>query len=40
VESFFHGEWLTHAPLAVVSGLVTAAGALARTDSRTTEEPH
>jgi Na+/melibiose symporter-like transporter len=39
VESFFHGERITYALLAVVVGLVTAAGALTLTDSRTTEEP-
>jgi hypothetical protein len=40
VESFFHGERITYALLAVVVGLVTTAGALTHTDSRTTEEPH
>ena len=39
VESFFHGERITYALLAFVVGLVTAAGALTLTDSRTTEEP-
>ena len=38
VESFFHGERVTYAVLAVVVGVVTAAGALTLTDSRTTEE--
>ncbi|MFF4344230.1 MFS transporter [Kitasatospora sp. NPDC001540] len=38
VTSFFHGERITYAVLAVVVGLVTAAGALTLTDSRSTEE--
>src|SRR4051794_22032970 len=38
VESFFRGERITYAVLAVVVGLVAAAGALTLTDSRTTEE--
>ena len=38
VDSFFHGERITYAVLAVVVGLVTAAGALTLTDARTTEE--
>ena len=38
VESFFHGERITYAVLAVVVGLVTAFGALTLTDARTTEE--
>jgi MFS family permease len=38
VASFFHGERITYAVLAVVVGLVTAAGARTLTDSRTTEE--
>jgi MFS family permease len=38
VESFFHGERITYAVLAVVVGIVTAAGALTLTDSRTTDE--
>ncbi|MFD6533102.1 MFS transporter [Streptomyces sp. NPDC060184] len=39
VASFFHGERITYAVLAVVVGLISAAGALTLTDSRTTEEP-
>ncbi|MDA0160796.1 MFS transporter [Solirubrobacter ginsenosidimutans] len=39
VASFFHGERITYAVLAVVVGLVAAAGALTLTDSHTTEEP-
>jgi EmrB/QacA subfamily drug resistance transporter len=39
VESFFHGERITYGLLAVVVGLITAAGALTLTDARTTEEP-
>jgi EmrB/QacA subfamily drug resistance transporter len=39
VASFFHGERITYGILAVVVGLVTAAGALTLTDSRSTEEP-
>ena len=38
VASFFHGERITYAVLAVVVGLVTAGGALSLTDSRTTED--
>ncbi|MFI0966235.1 MFS transporter [Streptomyces sp. NPDC021080] len=38
VASFFHGEQIIYALLAVVVGLVTAGGALSLTDSRTTEE--
>jgi EmrB/QacA subfamily drug resistance transporter len=38
VASFFHGERLTYALLAVVVGLVTAIGALTLTDSRATDE--
>nr|WSW67331.1 MFS transporter [Streptomyces sp. NBC_00995] len=38
VASFFHGERITYAVLAVVVGLVTAGGALTLTDSRATEE--
>jgi hypothetical protein len=38
VESFFHGERITYAVLAVVVGIVTAAGALTLTDARTTDE--
>ena len=40
VDSFFHGERITFALLAVVVGLVTAAGARTLTDSRSTEEAH
>src|SRR4051812_35342546 len=39
VASFFHGERITYAVLAVLVGLVTAAGALTLTDSHATEEP-
>ena len=39
VASFFHGERVTYALLAVVVGLVTVAGARTLTDSRSTEEP-
>ena len=38
VESFFHGERITYAVLAVVVGLITAGGALTLTNSRSTEE--
>lgn len=38
VASFFHGERITYAVLAVIVGLVTAGGALTLTDSRATEE--
>lgn len=38
VESFFHGERITYAVLAVVVGLVAAGGALTLTDSRATDE--
>ncbi|GAA4840824.1 MFS transporter [Kitasatospora terrestris] len=38
VTSFFHGERITYAVLAVVVGLVTAGGALTLTDSRSTDE--
>lgn len=40
VDSFFHGERITYAVLAVVVGLVAAGGALMLTNSRTTEEAH
>ncbi|MER7723769.1 MFS transporter [Streptomyces sp. NPDC096323] len=40
VASFFHGERITYAVLAVVVGLVAAGGALTLTDSRATEESH
>src|SRR3954454_1916426 len=39
VASFFHGERITYALLAVLVGLVAAAGALTLTDSHATEEP-
>jgi hypothetical protein len=39
VASFFHGERITYGLLAVVVGLVAAAGALTLTDSHATEEP-
>lgn len=39
VASFFHGERITYAVLAVVVGLVAAGGALTLTDSHATEEP-
>jgi len=39
VESFFHGERITYAVLAVVVGLIAAGGALTLSDSRSTEEP-
>lgn len=38
VQSFFHGERVTFAALAVVVGLVTGWGALTLTDSREVEE--
>lgn len=38
VQSFFHGERITYAVLAVVVGLVAVVGALTLTDSRSTEE--
>ncbi|MEU6275623.1 MFS transporter [Streptomyces populi] len=38
VASFFHGERITYALLAVLVGLITAGGALSLTDSRTVEE--
>lgn len=40
VTSFFHGERLTYAVLAVVVGVVASAGALSLTDSHATEERH
>ncbi|WP_134742462.1 MFS transporter [Nocardioides sp. 503] len=40
VASFFHGERVTYALLAVVVGLVAAGGALTLTDSRSTDEHH
>jgi MFS family permease len=39
VASFFHGERITYAIVAVVVGLVAAGGALTLTDSHSTEEP-
>src|SRR3954449_12125511 len=39
VASFFHGERITYAVLAVIVGLIAGGGALALTDSRVTEEP-
>ena len=38
VQSFFHGERITYAVLAVVVGVVAVAGALTLTDARTAEE--
>jgi hypothetical protein len=38
VESFFHGEQITYALLAVVVGLIAAAGAITLTNSHATEE--
>ncbi|MFJ4675664.1 MFS transporter [Kitasatospora sp. NPDC088783] len=38
IHSFFHGERITYAVLAVVVGLVTAVGALTLTDSHSTDE--
>ncbi|MFI6517551.1 MFS transporter [Spirillospora sp. NPDC050679] len=40
VASFFHGERITYAVLAVIVGLIAAGGALTLTDSRTAQEPH
>lgn len=40
IDSFYHGERITYAILAVVVGVVAAAGALMLTNSRTTEEAH
>jgi hypothetical protein len=39
VSSFFHGERITYAVLAVLVGLIAGYGALTLTDSRATEEP-
>jgi MFS family permease len=39
IASFFHGERVTYAVLAVVAGLVAGWGALTLTDSRSMEEP-
>jgi predicted MFS family arabinose efflux permease len=38
VESFFHGERITYAVLAVLVGVIAAGGALSLTDSRSTDE--
>ncbi|MGC4963446.1 MFS transporter [Gordonia sp. DT101] len=38
IESFFHGERITYAVLAIVVGVITAIGALTLTNSRATEE--
>jgi uncharacterized membrane protein YraQ (UPF0718 family) len=38
VASFFHGERVTYAVLAVVVGIIATGGALTLTDSHTTEE--
>lgn len=40
VASFFHGERVTYAALAVIVGLVAGWGALTLTDSRSTAEAH
>lgn len=40
VTSFFHGERITYAVLAVVVGVVAAVGAASLTDSRSTQEQH
>ena len=40
VASFFHGERISYAILAVVVGLVAGGGALTLTDSHSTEEAH
>ena len=39
VASFFHGEQIAYAALAVVVGLIAGAGALTLSDSHATEEP-
>jgi MFS family permease len=39
VASFFHGERITYATLAVIVGIVAGWGALTLTDSRSTDEP-
>ncbi|WP_406091156.1 MFS transporter [Streptomyces sp. NBC_01013] len=39
VASFFHGERITYAVLAVIVGVVAAGGAVSLTNSRVTEEP-
>jgi hypothetical protein len=38
VDSFFRGERITYAVLALVVGLVAGLGALTLTDARTTDE--
>ncbi|MER5890211.1 MFS transporter [Streptomyces sp. NPDC001941] len=40
VASFFHGERITYAVIAVIVGLIAAGGALTLTDSHSTEEAH
>lgn len=40
VASFFHGERIVYAVLAIVVGSIAAVGAWALTDSRSVEEPH
>ena len=40
VASFFHGERITYAVLAVIVGVIAAGGALTLTDSRDREEAH
>ncbi|MEV7127590.1 MFS transporter [Streptomyces sp. NPDC093260] len=39
VQSFFHGERITYAVLAVIVGLIATGGALTLTDSHSVEEP-
>ncbi len=40
VQSFFHGERITYAVLAVLVGVIAGFGALSLTNSRSTEEAH
>lgn len=40
VASFFHGERITYAALAVIVGLIAGFGAVTLTDSRSTDEHH
>jgi MFS family permease len=40
VASFFHGERITYALLAIIVGVIAIGGALTLTNSRTAEEPH
>ncbi len=40
VSSYFHGERITYAIVAVVVGIVAAAGAATLTDSHSAEEAH